>query len=158
MSDKKQETGWAPEAASNAPESWQAATVDPAAVERIQSYEQQFRDERAAKRAEREAREEEVTFTEEIDVTDPGRVHPAVERQGTGWEASQGLARAAEIEAEAVQREGASEAVQAAEVEAEQPTQAAPEDGLSPEAAAALERIRAAREQEREANEQGLER
>lgn len=126
------------------PQSWQAATVDQAAVERIQNYEQQFREERAAKRAEREAREEEVTFTTEIDVTDPNRSaapvdRPAINREAAqleteateldaeaaeleaidpaaGWEAAEAQLEAAELDARAVQLEGMSEQAQAVEV------------------------------------------
>ncbi|EBM9045547.1 hypothetical protein [Salmonella enterica] len=135
------------------PQSWQAATVDQAAVERIQNYEQQFREERAAKRAEREAREEEVTFTTEIDVTDPNRSaapidRPTVKREAVqleteateldaeaaeleaidpaaGWEASEAQLEAAELDARAVQLEGMSEQAQAVEVSQDDPERAA---------------------------------
>ncbi|HAU8546940.1 TPA: hypothetical protein JEW12_004504 [Salmonella enterica subsp. enterica serovar Agona] len=131
------------------PQSWEAATVDQVAVERIQNYEQQFREERAAKRAEREAREEEVTFTTEIDVTDPSRSaapvdRPTINREtaqleteateleaeaaeleaidpAAGWEASEAQLEAAELDARAVQLEGMSEQAQAVEVAREEP-------------------------------------
>ncbi|EPD7230930.1 hypothetical protein ACSDYK_004989 [Escherichia coli] len=80
-----------------------------------------------------------------------------------GWEAQQGAIEAAETEAAAIQIEGEAEQTQAADMEREDPSQAQAEpehqaEALSPEAAAALERIRAARALERENRDQELER
>jgi len=83
MNDTKHEstqTGWTtPE--NNSVAGWDAAKVDQSTVERIEAYEQKFRDERAAKRAEREARAEEVIYVSEVDVTDPSRVYTPLDRQ-----------------------------------------------------------------------------
>ncbi|HBN4995663.1 TPA: hypothetical protein L2Z84_005014 [Escherichia coli O25b:H4-ST131] len=70
MSEKDQQSGT----------SWEAATVDGSVVERLNEYEQGFREERAEAKAKRESKAEIEEQVEVSNVTDPSRVYTPQER------------------------------------------------------------------------------
>lgn len=71
MSEKEQPQGGT---------SWDAATVDSSVVERLNEYEQGFREERAEAKAKRESKAEIEEQVEVNNVTDPSRVYTPQER------------------------------------------------------------------------------
>lgn len=119
MNDTKHEStqrsGWVtPE---NSPAGW-----NPDDTDRLAAFERGSRERSAASRAQREGTAERVEIVEVRDVTDPSRVYTPLERQepqqtqeheanapAAGWEASQPLLDAAEVDAEILQREAVAE-------------------------------------------------
>lgn len=87
MSEKEQQSGT----------SWEAATVDGSVVERINEYEQGFREERAEAKAKRESKAEIEEHVEVSNVTDPSRVYTPQERPQ--YEQPEAVAEVAEQDA-----------------------------------------------------------